>query len=143
MHVVTFDSSRHNTVFVGETRYFVFSSQGRRFLVHDRCPHRGGPLSLGTVSADGRHLTCPWHGTRMACAVLRRKSVPLVRRGDVVTAYLPASEHGEDRVSVGSRQVLARDPGAAPARAAPAGVRGRGGRRQQLVTAGRGEGSRT
>lgn len=29
------------------------------FAIDDRCPHRGGPLSEGTI-ADGK-ITCPWH----------------------------------------------------------------------------------
>jgi nitrite reductase (NADH) small subunit len=29
------------------------------FAIDDRCPHRGGPLSEGTVE-DGT-LVCPWH----------------------------------------------------------------------------------
>ncbi|HTH98716.1 MAG TPA: nitrite reductase small subunit NirD [Stellaceae bacterium] len=30
------------------------------FALHDRCPHKGGPLSQGIV--HGRHVTCPLHG---------------------------------------------------------------------------------
>lgn len=30
------------------------------FAVHNRCPHRGGPLSEGIVS--GRVVVCPLHG---------------------------------------------------------------------------------
>ena len=29
------------------------------FALHDRCPHRGGPLSQGIV--HGRRVTCPLH----------------------------------------------------------------------------------
>ena len=30
------------------------------FALHDRCPHKGGPLSQGIV--HGRKVTCPLHG---------------------------------------------------------------------------------
>ncbi len=30
------------------------------FALHDRCPHKGGPLSQGIV--HGRQVTCPLHG---------------------------------------------------------------------------------
>ena len=30
------------------------------FAMHDRCPHKGGPLSQGIV--HGRRVTCPLHG---------------------------------------------------------------------------------
>ena len=30
------------------------------FSLHDKCPHKGGPLSQGIV--HGRRVTCPMHG---------------------------------------------------------------------------------
>ena len=30
------------------------------FALHDKCPHKGGPLSQGIV--QGRRVTCPLHG---------------------------------------------------------------------------------
>lgn len=36
------------------------NQQDRVFALHDRCPHRGGPLSQGLVTADS--VTCPLHG---------------------------------------------------------------------------------
>ena len=30
------------------------------FALHDKCPHKGGPLSQGIV--HGRRVTCPMHG---------------------------------------------------------------------------------
>lgn len=29
------------------------------FAIEDMCPHRGGPLSEGTI--EGATVTCPWH----------------------------------------------------------------------------------
>jgi hypothetical protein len=92
MTVAKLDVREHNTVLLRDDRYFVFEDGGRLFLVRDKCPHRGGPLSLATLSPDGKRLTCPWHGSRISCAWLRRQSVPLVRRGTEITAYLPDGE---------------------------------------------------
>lgn len=33
------------------------------FAMHDKCPHRGGPLSQGIVA--GRVVTCPLHGLKI------------------------------------------------------------------------------
>jgi nitrite reductase (NADH) small subunit len=33
------------------------------FAVHDKCPHKGGPLSQGMV--HGRSVTCPLHGWKI------------------------------------------------------------------------------
>lgn len=34
------------------------------FAMHDKCPHKGGPLSQGIV--HGRQVTCPLHGWKLA-----------------------------------------------------------------------------
>lgn len=125
MTVVRFDASEHNTVLVGDDRYFLFRSEARLFLVHDKCPHRGGPLSLGRVSADGKRLICPWHGTRVSCAALRRRSLPMVRSGTSIVACIPG-EAGAVPVSFARRRILANlpadGPGPDPAVAAEAAV---------------------
>ena len=36
------------------------------FAVHDKCPHKGGPLSQGIVS--GTVVTCPLHGLKIDLA---------------------------------------------------------------------------
>ncbi|MGI5185551.1 Rieske (2Fe-2S) protein [Dactylosporangium sp. CA-152071] len=88
---MTIDLRRHNTVLAGDERYFLFHDAGRAWMVHDRCPHRGGPLSLGRRTPDGRRLTCPWHGTKVGVAALCRTALPMVRTGDTATVVLPAA----------------------------------------------------
>ena len=34
------------------------------FALHDKCPHKGGPLSQGIV--HGRKVTCPLHGWNLS-----------------------------------------------------------------------------
>lgn len=109
--VVVMDLREHNTMLVGDERYFVFGSAGSLRLVHDKCPHRGGPLSLARVTPDGKRLTCPWHGTRIATSAVRRTSLPMVRSGDHAVIVLTGVP---DDVPVATirRQILANLPAA-------------------------------
>jgi nitrite reductase/ring-hydroxylating ferredoxin subunit/uncharacterized membrane protein len=43
-------------------RVMVAQSELGRFALADRCSHRGGPLSEGSLGPDC--VTCPWHGSR-------------------------------------------------------------------------------
>ena len=43
----------------GGEEYFLMSVDGDLYLVPNRCPHRGGPLSEGIV--HGHRVTCPLH----------------------------------------------------------------------------------
>lgn len=38
----------------------LFNIGGKFCAIADTCPHRGGPLSEGTV--EDNVVTCPWHG---------------------------------------------------------------------------------
>lgn len=38
----------------------LFNVDGRFYATSDRCVHKGGPLSKGTL--NGNIVTCPWHG---------------------------------------------------------------------------------
>jgi Rieske [2Fe-2S] domain len=115
MKIATLDVRDHNMVFLRDDRYFVLEHDGRLFLVSDRCPHRGGPLSLASRSADDKRLVCPWHGSRIACTWLRRQSVPIVRRGTEITAYLPEGDDGAS-VFLAKRRILANERAEAPER---------------------------
>jgi len=44
---------------VGSQRIALFHVDGAFYALHDACPHRGGPLSKGTVK--GAEVVCPWH----------------------------------------------------------------------------------
>lgn len=107
--VVVMDLKRHNTVLAGHDRFFVFDADGRPLLVRDRCPHRGGPLSLGRQTADGRRLVCPWHGTKVGVAAVARTSVPMVRSGDEAVVVLTETA-AETPVTVLHKHILANLP---------------------------------
>jgi len=107
--VVELDLRAHNAVFVGHDRYFVLHTGGRRELVLDRCPHRGGPLSLARLTPDGRRLSCPWHGTKVGVVALRRTALPMVRTGERAVAVLSGVPTGTPVTAVHKR-ILANLP---------------------------------
>jgi phenylpropionate dioxygenase-like ring-hydroxylating dioxygenase large terminal subunit len=107
--VVVMDLRRHNTVLLGHDRYFVFDSGDRPLLVRDWCPHRGGPLSLSRQTADRRRLVCPWHGTKVGVAAVKRTSVPMVRTGDEAVVVLTDAE-ADAPVTVIHKRILANLP---------------------------------
>lgn len=117
--VVVMDLRRHNTVLVGHERYFIFAADGRPLLVRDWCPHRGGPLSLSRQTADGRRLVCPWHGTKVGTAAVKRTSVPMVRSGDEAVVLLADTE-ADAPVTVIHKRILANLPPEAESTETPA-----------------------
>jgi len=64
--------------------YFLLSHQGALYLVHNLCPHRGGPLKFGYIDAAGA-LVCPMHGNAYPVERL------IARR---TTLHLTTAEHG-------------------------------------------------
>ncbi len=49
--------------------YFLLSHQGELYLVHNQCPHRGGPLKFGYVN-DQDAVVCPMHGNAYKASLL-------------------------------------------------------------------------
>ncbi len=43
----------------GGKKIAVFNLNGEFYAIDDTCPHRGGPLSEGSIEGDS--VACPWH----------------------------------------------------------------------------------
>lgn len=50
-------SEKHGDIAIFRT------SDDEVFAIHDKCPHKGGPLSQGIVA--GRQVTCPLHSWKI------------------------------------------------------------------------------
>jgi nitrite reductase (NADH) small subunit len=78
--------------------YALVAVAGELLFIDAQCPHRGGPLHLGSVDRDarGRHgMRCPWHGTFVPIARLRKTSLPMVVRphtGEAAVIVPPGSD---------------------------------------------------
>lgn len=54
----------------------VFNANDRLRAVANRCPHTGGPLALGRLTADRECVGCPWHGARFNLATGEQTADP-------------------------------------------------------------------
>jgi nitrite reductase/ring-hydroxylating ferredoxin subunit len=66
-------------VSINEERYFFVSFDQKRYVIPDRCPHKGGPLSLGMVCKEKDTIKCPWHDNNFKLLLLIKKAIPGVR----------------------------------------------------------------
>lgn len=96
MPVVSFSvAGNGNCAVIAGVPYVYVTVRGAGFVLRARCPHRGGPLHLATLTANGARLVCPWHGGTVSVA-RQRGEIPAVRAGDRVTAvFRDVPEHGD------------------------------------------------
>lgn len=96
MHVVTIAATgRGNCVEIDSIPFVYASTAFGKFVLPARCPHRGGPLNLARVDAQGYRLVCPWHGRATSALRALRRGLPAVRRGGKVTIVFPGDASGE------------------------------------------------
>ena len=63
---------RVNTI----TSVIVFYEKENIRIVHDACPHMGGPLAQGKICRKSKALVCPWHGYSYSIDTLCLESNP-------------------------------------------------------------------
>jgi Rieske 2Fe-2S protein len=102
---VTFSTAgQGNCVEVAGMPYVYARTAQGGFVMAARCPHRGGPLNLAGVTAEGDRLVCPWHERRTSVNRLR-KEIPAVRSGDRVTAVFTGARFAGARAQLTYRPV--------------------------------------
>jgi nitrite reductase/ring-hydroxylating ferredoxin subunit/uncharacterized membrane protein len=62
--VVQLEDDKPTAALAGDTPVLLLRRTGRMYAIHDRCSHRGCPLSGGNV--EGESVTCPCHGSRFS-----------------------------------------------------------------------------
>jgi hypothetical protein len=88
-------TGRGNCAEIGRVPYVYASTEIGDFVLPARCPHRGGPLHLATVDAQGYRLVCPWHGRASSARRMVRHGLPAVRRGERVSIVFPGEAPDE------------------------------------------------
>ncbi len=108
MLVVDLDRDDHNYVMVGDEPFFLFETASDKAVIcPDRCPHRGGPLHLGTRDCGTHALTCPWHHMVFMEGALVRRGVPSVSTGSRISAVFPVDP--ETPVYLQKRRIIANE----------------------------------
>lgn len=80
MKVLRFDKTQANFLELGEQAYFVYTDgEGTSKLMRAWCPHRGGPLFLGTRLRGAKEsIRCPWHDSVVPVKAMQRKAPAMV-----------------------------------------------------------------
>ena len=80
MKILRFQMDEANLVELGDQSYMVHRNRAGGFvLIRARCPHRGGPLFLGTtLNGETESIRCPWHDTVVPVQAMQRKAPPMV-----------------------------------------------------------------
>ena len=76
-------------------RIALFNVEGTFYAIGDTCPHRGGPLSEGSVV--GTTLTCPWHGADFE---LKIGAVMRPPAGQGVPSYRVVIDGGDVQIEI-------------------------------------------
>jgi len=64
---------------INDQRYFFVSHDKRKYVIPDKCPHKGAPLSLGRICEIKKVIQCPWHDNTFKTCVLIKQSITGVR----------------------------------------------------------------
>jgi nitrite reductase/ring-hydroxylating ferredoxin subunit len=80
VRVLRFYADEANLLETDERSYFLHRDRaGTCVLIRATCPHRGGPLFLGSLEDSGeKSIRCPWHDTVVSVAAMQRKAPPMV-----------------------------------------------------------------
>lgn len=70
---------KNKYVLINKQRYFFLLENSKRYVIPDKCPHRGGPLSLGNICRESQTLQCPWHDNIFTIINLIKKNVTAIR----------------------------------------------------------------
>ena len=70
---------KNKYVVINKQRYFFLLENNKRYAIPDKCPHRGGPLSLGDICQESQTLQCPWHNNIFKIINLIKKNIPAIR----------------------------------------------------------------
>ena len=70
---------KNKYISIKNERYFFVSIDQKRYVIPDRCPHKGGPLSLGMICSKKETIQCPWHENNFKLSTLIKKAIPAIR----------------------------------------------------------------
>jgi nitrite reductase/ring-hydroxylating ferredoxin subunit len=83
LKVLRFQADEANLIELGSRSYFLHRTRADAYvLIRARCPHRGGPLFLGSVQhGPVESIRCPWHDSVVSVQAMQKKAPPMVVNG--------------------------------------------------------------
>jgi nitrite reductase/ring-hydroxylating ferredoxin subunit len=84
VRVFRFHKDEANLIELDNQSYLVHRNRvGAYILIRANCPHRGGPLFLGTMLSNGstESIRCPWHDSVVSVQAMEKKAPPMVVNG--------------------------------------------------------------
>lgn len=75
-----FKRKKKQYVMIEGNRFFLTRVEQKTYLILDKCPHRGGPLSLGTLCEKTGGIQCPWHDNVIKVSALIKRSILAIRK---------------------------------------------------------------
>jgi nitrite reductase/ring-hydroxylating ferredoxin subunit len=92
-------------IWCGEARAFLLAPpDATPVIAEGRCPHRGGPLALGSYDCRDRQWRCPWHGQKHALAALQARALPAIRRGPHWLVAIEAAASMDEAICLSRRR---------------------------------------
>ncbi len=76
--MLTLKLDAFNVLRLDQAEFFAYTHEGNVYLLPSSCPHRGGPLRLGSL--EGKTIICPWHGSRVPIQHCVSRALPVVVR---------------------------------------------------------------
>lgn len=76
--MLTLKLEAFNVLRLDDAEFFTYVHDGGFYLLPSNCPHRGGPLRLGSL--EGEAIVCPWHRSRVPIRHCVSRALPVVVR---------------------------------------------------------------
>lgn len=101
--MLTLNLQAFNVLCLDRAEFFAYTHEDGLYLLPSNCPHRGGPLRLGSL--EGKTIVCPWHGSRVPIQHCISRALPIVVRHYSRELLVPVDESNYASVAFRQREI--------------------------------------